>query len=275
MNNFEQPLDIETLLAGYVLGDLTPAETEYLQQHLKSHPELEAEVNSLQATLALLPLSLPESLPPQNMRSRILQAAANESQTLPQTETQTFPAFTFTPKNYYPQRLILAIAASITAILLGGLGWQNYSLRQQLASANQENNSLREQMQASHSNLSSYQQVVEMLNQPNNRFLTLKGMSPQIPASGSLVITPESQAAFLTIQNLASLPKGKVYRMWAFVENQKVDCATFTPDSQGKVMLKIPIANWQNTTSVIVTIEPEQGITYPTGKKVMKGTQSI
>ncbi|HLP91719.1 MAG TPA: anti-sigma factor [Nostocaceae cyanobacterium] len=275
MNNFEQPLDIETLLAGYVLGDLTPAETEYLQQHLKSHPELEAEVNSLQATLALLPLSLPESLPPQNMRSRILQAAVNESPTLPQTETQISQKSTFSPQNYYPQRLILATTASITAVLLGGLGWQNYSLRQQLASATQEKNSLQSQMQASQSNLSTYQQVVEMLNQPNNRFLTLKGMSPQVPASGSLVITPESQAAFLTLQNLTPLPQGKVYRMWAFVENKKVDCATFTPDSQGKVMLKIPIANWENTTSVMITIEPKQGITYPTGEKVMKGTQSI
>lgn len=37
----------------------------------------------------------------------------------------------------------------------------------------------------------------------------------------------------------------------------------------------IPLKNWGATTSVIVTIEQEVGITQPTGQQVMTGSVSL
>ena len=123
--------------------------------------------------------------------------------------------------------------------------------------------------------LSRYQQAVDLLKQPNNRLLTLKGISSNVPASGSLVIAPNSQVAMLTLQNLPSISENKVYGLWAFVDGKKVKCAKFIPDSQGRVMQEIPLNEWGSTTKVFVTIEPKQGLSLPTGETVIKGVSSI
>ncbi|MFH7030849.1 MAG: anti-sigma factor domain-containing protein [Heteroscytonema crispum UTEX LB 1556] len=324
MEHLELSEDWETLIAGYVLGDLTPEEVVEVNQYLAAYPELASEVSSLQATLALLPLTLPETSPPQNLRSQILQAAESfnladvnlntqtpfeigrveeesaNSQTLPPqslrsqilqaAELQTRDILPPSPppplppsRNFWRrQRTWLGVAGSVAAVLVAGLGFENYRLHQELKTAKaelsrhqQELGSMHSQMAADKTNLSRYQKAIALLNQPNNRLLKLKGMSPSSPSSGSLVIAPNSQVALLTLQNLPPLAEGKVYRMWAFVNGQKVDCATFKPDSEGKVMLKMPLDNWESTTSVAVTIEPEAAITQPTGEMVMTGRQSI
>ena len=79
MAHLEQPEQWESLLAGYVLGDLSPEEVVRVKQHLATAPELANEINRLQATLALLPLSLPPTSPPQTLRQHLLQAAQSAS----------------------------------------------------------------------------------------------------------------------------------------------------------------------------------------------------
>lgn len=248
MAHLEQPEQWESLLAGYVLGDLSPEEVVRVKQYLATAPELADEVNRLQATLALLPLSLPPTKPPQSLRQHLLQAAQSAS---------AKPA----PIAQRKLRVGIGVIGSAAAFLVAGLGWSNYRLHQQLADVQAE--------------LSRYQEAIALLRQPNNRLLTLKGTSPTLSSSGSLVIAPQKQAAVLTLQNLASLPPGKVYRLWAFVDNRKVDCAEFKPNSKGKVFLQLPLDNWAGATSVVVTIEPSQETPDPTGEMVMTGSQSL
>lgn len=243
----QQPQQWESLLAGYVLGDLTPEEVVLVKQHLATDPDLAIEVNRLQATLALLPLSLPSTAPPQNLRQSLLQTA---SQASPK------------PANWLQRpRLWIGVIGSAAAFLVAGLGLSNYRLHQQLADAQAE--------------VSRYQEAIALLRQPNNRLLALKGMSPTVSSSGSLVIAPQKQAAVLTLQNVASLPPSKVYRLWAFVDGRKVDCAEFQPNSEGKVFLRLPLNNWADATSVVVTIEPFQETPDPTGEMVMTGSQLL
>lgn len=81
MEHVELPQDWETLLAGYVLGNLTPYEVTKVKQYLETYPELTTQVNRLQTTLGLFSLSLPKdspSKPSENLRSRILQAAEKQ-----------------------------------------------------------------------------------------------------------------------------------------------------------------------------------------------------
>ena len=90
-----------------------------------------------------------------------------------------------------------------------------------------------------------------------------------------MVIAPNSEAAILTLKKLPNLPEDKVYRLWAFVDGKKVKCAKFNPDSQGKVLQKIPLQKWGSTTEVFVTIEPKDGFELPVGETVMKGSRAI
>lgn len=250
MAHFEQPEQLEqweTLLAGYVLGDLTPEEVATVKQHLATHPELAVEVNRLQATLALLPLSLRSRTPTQTLREHLLQAASAVSEK---------PS----SRSWRKSQVWMGLMGSAAAVLVASVGFSNYRLHQQLVAVRAE--------------LLRYQDAIALLRQPNNRLLTLKGTSPTLSSSGSLVISPQERAAVLTLQKLADPPPGKVYRLWAFVDGRKVDCAEFKPNTKGKVFLRLPLDNWAGTTSV-VTIEPSQETLEPTGEMVMTGSQPI
>jgi hypothetical protein len=156
----------------------------------------------------------------------------------------------------------LGILGSVAAICTIGLSLDGYRLRQELASAR--------------SDLARYQTAVALLRQPDNRLLALKGMGATPTASGSITIAPSSQTAMLVIQNLAPLPKGKVYRLWAMSNGQKIDCAEIIPDAQGKVFLQIPLDRFLSSmVKVAVTIEPAQRTHESTGEMVMLSGSSI
>lgn len=264
MEPLEQPEQLESLLAGYVLGDLTPEEAAGFHQLLESNPELADEVRCLKTTLALLPLSLPSTLPPQGLQSRILNAAQG---------AEDISHFRSTRRTKTVQWTWFAALGSVAAVLVAGLGFGNYRLHQELASTQTAlRQSHQKDLTTAHNELSRYREVVNLLRQPNNRFLTLRGTSSESVSSGSLVIAPKSDAAILVLQDVAPLPEGKVYRMWAFVDGQKVSCADFKPNAKGEVFLQLPLDKWGGTTEVVVTVEPAQEIPNPVGEMVMTGS---
>ncbi|MEM7715113.1 MAG: anti-sigma factor [Cyanobacteria bacterium P01_A01_bin.68] len=277
MEPLELPPNWEALITGYVLSDLTPEEAALVKQYLETYPELACEVESLQATLALFPLSLPKAKPSEGLRSQILEAAQKDlsstvkTQQTPVSPSPSLPLSPFSPKPW------LKIAGLAAVGLIASLGFFNYRLHQKLATAETDlsNYRLQAELSQTQQELSRYQEALSVLKQPNNRLLALKSITPDISSSGSLVIAPNSEAAILTLKKLPNLPEDKVYRLWAFVDGKKVKCAKFNPDSQGKVLQKIPLQKWGSTTEVFVTIEPKDGFELPVGETVMKGSTAI
>ena len=93
MKPLELPSNWEALITGYVLSDLTPEEAALVKQYLETYPELACEVESLQATLALFPLSLPKAKPSEGLRSQILEAAQKDlSSTVKTQQTPVSPS---------------------------------------------------------------------------------------------------------------------------------------------------------------------------------------
>ena len=241
----QQAGEWDELLAGYVLGDLSPEEIVKVKEHLAQNPELRTEIANLETTLSLLPLSLPQTTPSKSIRENILQSA--------QVSLISSPSL---PIGKKPQIWILLIVG-LGAMAMTVIGFTNYRLQQKLAVAETE--------------LSSYKDAIALLRKPNNRLLAIKSMKDQQQSSGSLLIAPQEQTARLSLQNISPLPQGKVYRMWAFVDGKKVACAEFIPNQEGKVFLKLPLENWANTTTIAVTIEPSAETPEPTGETVMMG----
>ncbi|MGB6295213.1 MAG: anti-sigma factor [Rivularia sp. (in: cyanobacteria)] len=276
MQPSELPPNWESLITGYVLSDLTPEEAALVKQYLETYPELATEVESLQATLALFPLSLPETKPSERLRSQILETAAKDLSNAVETQQTPFISQSSNLPITSPKPWLKI--AGITAVgIIASLGFFNYRLHQKLATAEIDLSNYRLQAELSNTQqeLSRYQEALSVLKQPNNRLLALKSITPNISSSGSLVIAPNSEAAILTLKNLPDLPEDKVYRLWAFVDGKKVKCAKFNPDSQGKVLQKIPLQKWGDTTEVFVTVEPKKGLELPVGETVMKGSRAI
>ncbi len=225
---------LSELLAGYVLGDLTPAEIEIVDRYLTEHPEQQAALASLRLPLDLLSLALPEHNPPASLRQQIVEIAQAES-------VATSLAVKPLPANHRSPQWVWRSIVGLGVSLLAGMWWYNCRLCDELALAKQ--------------NLSAYQSVISLLQQPNNRFLALKNTHGKSMGMGSLVMVPQKSAAVLTLQQIPALPQGKVYRVWAIMGDEEMACADFLPDDRGKVMMQIPLAKWGTAKKVMVTIE--------------------
>lgn len=245
------------LLAGYVLGDLTPTETSLVEQYLAANPAQQSEVTALRLSLDLLPLALPANLPPASLRQQIIQMAEGE------TVATTAPI-----DRPIKHQLWRSILAGLGLLVCTGLGWNNYRLSQELATVQQELQATR--IAQNSQKYQKYQSVVSLLQQPNNRFLALKNKEGKSMGTGSLVMAPQKLSALLTLQKIAPLPQGQVYRMWAIMGEEEMACADFLPDAEGNVLMQISLNHWEKAKKVMITIE-QKGAKEAEGEVAIEG----
>jgi len=258
------PHEWKDLLAGYVLGDLNTEEVTNMHQLIAEHPEIIKEIDQLQETLAMLPLGLSESYPSPSLRDRIAAVAIPTSvedllaEPLDSLIDPLMPRIMRSPQHRNFWKLAAIGLSSISAIALIALGFDNYQMRQQIATNQIE--------------LQKHRQTIAMLQGADNRMISLKGMGTIPAATGSVMIAPTEKTAMISIQNLMQIPQDNSYRLWAIVDGKKVDCAQFRPDDQGKVFVKVPLGNaLKQSTTLIITIEPNKDLPEPSGEMVMKG----
>ncbi|MDF5714020.1 MAG: anti-sigma factor [Rhizonema sp. NSF051] len=235
------PEAIETLAAGYVVGDLDRAEVEVFEQLLAENPVLVAEVKRLQATLDLVVYNLNSVEPPPHLQSVILTAA-----------TKTFQ----TSQHKQSRLLWQTVIGSVAALVILSLGVDNYRLRQDHRIA---------------------QDINTLLQQPQTKFFSLKPVNVSVSATGSFVVNLEQRQGILAVQNLATPPANKVYRLWAIADGEKIPCGTLNSTLQGKVLEKFWMpADFYDTgiSGLFVTLESSGTSRYPTGSIVMQSTMS-
>ncbi|MCU0533459.1 MAG: anti-sigma factor [Hydrococcus sp. Prado102] len=243
------PEQIEALMAGYVLNDLSPEEAQEFERMLRENPNLMEQVKRLQETLDVLPYALPEVEPPPSLREAILEATA------PQPVRRV-------------SRLPWGIAASIAALVALALGLDNYRLRQDLQLARQD-------LQVALAKVKTAQQreaAIDVLQQPNTRVFSLAGTDKANAASGSIAIDSQDKKAVIVIKNLPTPPEGQIYRLWAIIDDKKIACADFKATQQGNVLeeFSLPAEACSTTKSTLaVTLEPFPAPPQPVGPAVM------
>lgn len=261
------PEYLEELLAGYVLGNLSPEEAEDLQRILLDRPELVAEVQILQEVLAVLPYALPAMEPSSQLRQNILDALTVNSSlehdldiTLEHIPHQSINhqsnlSNKITRPNWLrsvPWRKAIGGVAVVAAI---AIAMDSYRLRQQLVAMQRQ--------------ISGQRDLIAMLQQPNTRLVSLKGMDQAVTASGNIVVTPGEAKAVLILQNLTPLPDGQAYQLWSIVNNQKIPWEQFRVDQKGTVFVKLSLPENQSLTRLAITVELSPPPLEPTGPMVM------
>lgn len=257
------PEQRQELLADYVLGELTPTQAEMVQKLLVDQPELQAEINRLQETLALLPLSLPESSPPANLKTRILQRIELATPINPQPVTEQRAAFAVplvSPQkrfvNFNFKNLGTLAIGALALSIIGGLGFSNYRLQQRIAV------------------LENQTKLAQIIDQSSgyNHLVNLQGTDQAPQANGAVVVMPKNEQVTMMLYNLPPLAKGKKYHLWAVSNGKKIDCGQFQPDAQGRVIKELPLEDVMMTsTQLLVTIESSQPSLGSTGPTVMVG----
>ncbi len=275
------PEQLEELMAGYVLGDLSPEEAEEFRRLVAENPDLDTEVNHLQEALGLMPYALPEVMPPPRLRSAILEATQ---------ATGSRP----TPKRSLPWSRIAAGVAVLSAL---ALGLDNYNLRQDLRTAQARMTRQQQDLSATQARMSKQKQdlrtaqarvarqqqdfryvraqvaqqkdVIAMLQQPRIYLVSLKGLDPVSAASGSFVMNPSKPGAFLVLQNLPPLPADQVYELWSIVNGKKIAQGQFNTSPEGKVLVKFPVPANAEVATLEVTLESSSTSPRSVGPTVM------
>ena len=241
-NNYES-YNLEELLAGYVLGNIDEKELTWLNKQLVTNPQLKDQIQELEAILTLMPYSLPKNVPSSDLRSKICSKVAFRNQQRASGISKL--------------NRLAWIISGITALSTLLLGVNNYGLRQQLAT---NNNQLQQQ-----------QELISLMRQPNNSLVALKGLDELPRASGSLFIAPQEKKAVLALQNLVPLSGKQVYRLWAVSQEKKTGCANFTPDERGIVHLELSNNALKDANSILITVEPEADTKQPQGDPIISG----
>ena len=195
------------LIAGYVLGDLSPAEAMLFAELVADKPELMEEVTEVQQALELAYAS-PEIAPPPELRDKVL-AANVDRNTLQEEQASASPqptSVTAPRTKSFWSRIVRAIALTIII----GLGYNNYRLWQ-IQTAESENTEVA------------------------RRTYSLTSQELPQETKATLIVNPERLWATLITNNLPSLPPDKVYALWTVVSKD----APFTTDEKGAILTAV------------------------------------
>ena len=239
--------NLEELMAGYVLGNLSSTEAETLQQLLTGDPAIAAELQQLQEVLAIMPYALPEVAPAPALRTAILAAATAPS-----------------PSRFRRWGKVLAIAGSSVAalFLMTGLAVDNYQLRQRLASTETRLVDARYFLGTTQAQVDQQKELIKILQSPSTRLVPLRGMDPFSDATGNLIVPPDQQDPVLVLKNLPILPPGQSYQLWSVVDKKKLASGSFNADADGKVLVKLALDRLARVPNLMITVE-----TTPTPEK--------
>ncbi len=242
--------ELQLLVAGYVLGDLSVEEAIAFEQLLTNDPAIATEVMQLQATLeaAYAPFEVAPSV---KLRSRILESA----------EISPSPPISAAAVSLPPRRRrfpLRGLLEGVAVAIIAALGIHNYRLSQALQIS---------QAQTQQFATLTYELQSTIANQQ---------------ASARVVVNPKTLEGKLSVQNLPPVPSGKVYVLWTVLQSK----APFTKDTKDAVLVQafqvdiqgqltqpivLPAAfrTQEQVTTVAVTIEDAQSPQNHVGKPIL------
>ncbi|MFQ4137246.1 anti-sigma factor domain-containing protein [Nodosilinea sp. PGN35] len=212
------PEQLQQLLAGYVLYDLSPEESAMLAELLVANPALQNDIDQLQESLEVAYDGEPVR-PPAHLRAALLQSAAQLGEP-ERVQTGSPAALTPGPRRW--GRIWAAAAAAVIA----GLSVSNLMLWRTLQ--------------------------LERASQSETETITIVlGASGEAAlGQAQVVINPDTLVGSLSVENLPPLEPGTVYVLWTVVdprapvtvdEKNAILTTVFTVDGEGRVSQPIDL----------------------------------
>jgi anti-sigma-K factor RskA len=106
----------------------------------------------------------------------------------------------------------------------------------------------------------------DLLRDPATRVIDLRGREPA-PASGR-VVWNEAKGGLLLVASLPPAPAGKAYEAWTITAGAPRPAGLFHVDARGRANHRVD-ATGRAVDVFAVTLEPERGVTAPTGPMVL------
>ena len=257
--------DVQDLAAGFVLGALTPAESDAVRRHLAECPELHAEMAELSSVVPALLEAVDPAAPPAGLKDRILSAAAADLGTRRPAEKPTpaqlrpaVPARAGWDLGAIFRRPVWAAVAAAAVVAAIALGAWNIQLRDQIAG------------------LEAYRagvvRVLDAAARPGAQLAVLADPNGAAGPTGLAAVGSDGGVA-IAMRNLAPTSGSQVYEAWLIGADQvPVAIGGFQVGGSGSASFVTAHATLGDGVVVALTLEPREGATRPTLPIIALGT---
>lgn len=274
------------MLEANALGALDEADARALSKHLATCEECRAEAQAWNGVAAALAYTSAPADPPAELRALILDRVCSEarpetandsnlnvrsesnlsvrsekssSNVLPFAEPASRVRSSFNRWGAIAASII--IAALIIALLY--LWNSNRALQAEIARINNQPRETEEQIEQD-------RLARALLTTPDARMVSLSGTPAAPRALAHIVYNMKTGEAMLYANGLPPAPTGKAYQLWFIKDGKPMPGKVFNPDAKGNAEMKdqVPVEA-RNANLFAVTLEPQQGVTAPTGDKYL------
>jgi anti-sigma-K factor RskA len=271
------------MLAAYALGALERAEARALEEHLDACDECSAEVAEWRETASALALSVDVVEPSPQLRASILESVRSIAQPSSESTASARAAKDGEPTKAAPNVIQMPQAARVRWSTVQKFGAIAASVAILALSASlfivwNRLNQLQRQYEREHTavevlakQVSEEREIRELLTAPGARMTQLSGTNVAQQSSAKLAFDPQTGRAMLFAYNLPPAPAGKAYQLWYIADlAHPVPGVVFNTDARGAAVMRDQVPAAGRAASVFaVTLEPQGGVSAPTGDKYL------
>lgn len=258
--------DVKGDASAYALGSLDPGDRAAFEAHLSECDECAAEARALRRVAAALARSVPQPIPPPEVRRRVLDSLAARL-----TMDGGSPTAESLKRTWLPlaATLIVAVGAGVYAARLQiRVADLEARLQQALVQASAADRAVADAQRTS----AELQAAMAVLAAPDLVRIDLAGQ-PAAPQARGRALWSRARGMVFTASALPPLPAGRVYQVWVVTQPGPVSAGLLTPDlaGGGLTFFETP-PDIPPPTAVAVTIEPAGGLPAPTGAFYLVGS---
>lgn len=257
--------EVADLAPAFVLGILSPTDSDAVRGHLAECPELHAEMAELNSVVPALfeasePLAAPAGLKGRIMAAASADLEARRQAAAPNTAPEQ-PSATAQPRAADTQRLswdfgaifrrpVWAALAAVALVAALALGAWNVQLRDQVAGLEAYRNGV--------------VQVLDEAAKPGAQLAVLSDPSGAPGPTGLAAVAADGRVA-IVMRNLPATTGTQVYEAWLIGADQiPVAIGGFTVGGSGSAAFLTTHASMGEGVVVALTLEPKEGATAPT-----------
>jgi anti-sigma-K factor RskA len=241
----------------YVIGSLAVEEVRELEDHIQHCPTCRAEQAANEQAYALLPFALDGPAPPASARRALLARLDQDEKSGRPVEIHGLN-FLFRPAFAYA-----LLALTVVVILwLGFREHQRYS--RQIEEARAEVETLKAQIELTQAQLA-------VIQSPDTTVLSLTGQAVRPQAFGKVFWNKSRKIWLVYTFQLPTPPAGKAYELWFLTKKIPVQAGMLSSDPQGNGFAQVSIPEGVEPTNAAVSLEPERGVSAPTGAIYLVG----
>lgn len=238
------------ILELYIAGSLTDKENEEVYAAMQKHPEILAEVLSIELAIVKLTAlaSRKESTP---LFTNIKEKIANKEPKVIAIPSQ---------RTSWSQYVGWAAAVLIGSTLIWSVS-QNGKLKEQVA---QEKIQLEQQIEIASNDLAEAEKLITIFRDKDIIAVPLAGQAVSPDSYAKVYWDKKTESIYLDAQGLPAPPKGKVYQVWSLKMSPLTPTSLGTIDTFMADANKIfTIENANESEAFGITLEDEGGSDFP------------